>query len=193
MIIWIFAYILSYYYIKYGKCVHMNSKTKIVVLRRRELMIGVIAAIAVIVLLVILIASLINKETKSDNGAAGSKTTSYQTSSVGSSSQNSKSASAKVADTYTPGVYTASLTLNGSPLDIQVTVDKNNINSIEIINMSESVTTMYPMLESSFAELAKAVMESGSTKNITYSSDNKYTSTMLLNAIQAALDKCTIQ
>lgn len=172
----------------------MNSKTKIVVLRRRELMIGLLAAIAVIILLVTLIVSFLNKDTTtSENSTASSKTTGYQSSSVSSSSQNSKSASAKVADTYTPGVYTASLTLNGNPVDIQVTVDKNNINSIEIVNMSESVTTMYPMLETSFAEIANSVMETGSTQNVTYSAENKYTSTMLLNAIQTALDKCTIQ
>lgn len=172
----------------------MNSKTKIVVLRRRELLIGAIAAAAIIVLLIVLIVSFMSKgNDSSGNSVTTPKSGSYQSSSVNTGGQSAKSVSANVSDTYTPGVYTASLTLNGNPVDIQVTVDKNHINNIEIVNMSDSVTTMYPMLETSFAELANAVMESGSTKNITYSAENKYTSTMLLNAIQAALDKCTIQ
>lgn len=156
----------------------MNSKTKIVVLRRRELLIGMIAVIAAIVLLIVLIAAFLGKE---ENPAESTV------------SKSAKSVSANVTASYTPGVYTASVTLNGNPVDIQVTVDKNNINSIEIVNMSDSVATMYPMLETSFQELSAAVIQNGSTKNITYASENKYTATMLLNAIQAALDKCTIQ
>ena len=65
----------------------------------------------------------------------------------------------------------------------------DNINNIELVNLSESVQTMYPMLTSSFGDIKKAVMESGSTANITYDSANKYTSSLLLGAIQSALDK----
>lgn len=36
--------------------------------------------------------------------------------------------------------------LDGNPVDIKVTLDKNNINNIELVNLSDSVTTMYPML-----------------------------------------------
>lgn len=102
-------------------------------------------------------------------------------------------ASDNITHTYTPGVYSASITLNGNPVDIQVTVDKDNINSIELVQVSDAVTTMYPLLQTNFDEISKAVIETGSTQNITYSSDNKYTATMLLNAIQSALDKCTIK
>ena len=91
--------------------------------------------------------------------------------------------------TYSPGVYTSSLILNGTPVDIQVSVDSDNINNIELVNLSESVQTMYPMLTSSFGDIKKAVMESCSTANITYDSANKYTSSLLLGAIQSALDK----
>lgn len=48
---------------------------------------------------------------------------------------------------------------------------------------------MYPMLNSSFGDIKKAVMENGSTVNVTYDSSNKYTSSLLLGAIQSALDK----
>jgi uncharacterized protein with FMN-binding domain len=120
-------------------------------------------------------------------------TKSSQTSVSRTTASKSVSSTAKTLNTYTPGVYTASVNLNGNPIDIQVTVDKDNINSIDILNVSDAVTTMYPMLESSFEELAAAVIENGSTQNITYSADNKYTSTMLLNAIQSALDKCTVK
>ena len=79
--------------------------------------------------------------------------------------------------------------LNGNPVDIQVTVDSDNINSIELVNMSESVQTMYPMLAPSFDEIKNAVIQRGTTADITYDSSNKYTASLLLGAIQNALDK----
>lgn len=148
----------------------MNSKTKIIVLHRRELLIGAIAAVIAILLLIFMISSL-----------------------AGGSVNGAKSVSAGVSACYTPGVYRAGVSLNGNAVDIEVTVDKNRIQNIALVNLSEPVTTLYPSLESTFSELCASVIESGSTKNITYPAENKYTATMLLNAIQTALDKCTIQ
>ena len=76
----------------------------------------------------------------------------------------------------------------GNPVDIQVTVDSSNINSIELVNLSESITTMYPKLATSFDEVASKVMEAGTT-NITYDSANRYTYSVFIEAISAALKK----
>ena len=78
--------------------------------------------------------------------------------------------------------------LDGNPVDIQVTVDSSNINSIELVNLSESITTMYPKLTTSFDEVASKVMEAGTT-NITYDSANRYTYSVFIEAISAALKK----
>ena len=78
--------------------------------------------------------------------------------------------------------------LDGNPVDIQVTVDSSNINSIELVNLSESITTMYPKLTTSFDEVAAKVMEAGTT-NITYDSANRYTYSVFIEAISAALKK----
>lgn len=162
----------------------MNTKTKIVVIHMKQLIIGAVIALALVAAIVFLVMTLL----KQPAASAGSKNSSPS----GSGRANTTS-SENVMHTYTPGVYTSTITLNGNPVDIQVTVDKNNINSIEMVNISDAVTTMYPLIQTNFNEIAAAVMETGSAKNITYSSDNKYTSTMLLNAIQAALDKCTVK
>lgn len=155
----------------------MNSKTKIIVLHRRELLIGAIAAVIAIILLIFMIVSF----------AGGSED--VTTGSV----KGAKSVSAGVSACYTPGIYRASVSLDGNAVDIEVTVDKNSIKNIALVNLSEPVTTLYPSLESTFSELCASVIENGSAKNITYPAENKYTATMLLNAIQAALDKCTVQ
>ena len=51
------------------------------------------------------------------------------------------------ANSYMPGVYTTSLVLNDNVVDIEVTVDEANINSIRIVNLDEAVSAMYPLIE----------------------------------------------
>jgi len=143
----------------------MNSQTRIIVIKLKELVFKVLLIILAIVLILFLIISFSNKSTETSASVSNSK--------------------------YTAGVYSSHVTLNGNPIDIQVTVDKDNINTIKMVNVSESVTTMYPLIQSSFDEIAAKVCETGSTKNITYSAENKYTSTILLKAIESALAKCT--
>ena len=214
----------------------MNQKTKILVIRKKEIIIGSIVAIAALIALIFFIITFFNKSEADNmqntpkqnstsqntnqgihNSLSGSSSTSLldatmsgqpesasdnssgQSATSANSSTNNQSANSTVTNsdsityTYTPGVYTASMSLNGTPVDVQVTVDKHNINSIDLVQVSETVTTMYPMLTENFEQLSVAVMQSGSTKNIAYDAENKYTSTMLLNAIQAALDKCTVK
>ena len=52
----------------------------------------------------------------------------------------------KTANTYIPGVYTTSLVLNDSVVEIEVTVDEENINSIRLVNLDEAVTAEYPYI-----------------------------------------------
>ncbi len=93
---------------------------------------------------------------------------------------------------YVAGVYTTSLVLNNTALDIEVMVDENNINSIRLINLDEAVTTMYPLVEPSFLELTEQIYKAQNLDNITYSEENKYTSMVLLDAIRAAVDKAAV-
>ena len=88
-----------------------------------------------------------------------------------------------------PGVYTASIMLSGNTMDLEVTVDPDNIKSIRLVNTAETVETMYPLLSASIKSLEEQVRQKGSTDGITYSADAKYTSLVLINAIDTALDK----
>lgn len=157
----------------------MNSQTKIIVINSKALIIGAIVAIALIVAVIFFVTT--SKDGDNQNPAINT-----------SGKVTTNVTSDNVVRTYNPGVYTASISLNGNPVDIQVTVDKENINSITMVNLSESVTTMYPLLQTNFDTIANAVMTCGTTANIEYSAESKYTSTMLLSAIQSALDKATV-
>ena len=90
---------------------------------------------------------------------------------------------------YHAGVYTSPITLNDNTFDVEVKVDENHINSISLVNLSETTTAMYPLVEPALDALSDQIYTSQSTENITYSEENKYTSMLLLEAIDNALDK----
>ena len=163
------------YFIKINVC-YMSGSTRIVVIPLKKLII----MICIIAALIILAAIFIFGGSSSDAAKSTGVNISTSTDTVKKNTS---------CPTYSPGVYTSSILLNGTPIDIQVTVDSDNINNIEMINLSESVQTMYPMLNSSFDEIKTAVINNGSTDNITYNAGSKYTATMLLSAIDSALAK----
>ena len=146
----------------------MSSKTKIVVLHLKELIYTGILAVLGILFIVLLIIMFLPKEEKPETMPTMTQTTS---------------------NTYVPGVYTTSLILNDNVVEIEVTVDEKNINSIRLVNLDEAVTTMYPLIQPSFEDLANQIISNQSLDGITYSDDSKYTSMILLNAITASLEK----
>lgn len=90
---------------------------------------------------------------------------------------------------YIPGTYSCSVSLGGEALEIQVLVDENNINSISLKPLSETVATMYPLIESSFDGLISQIYETQDLSKVQFSEETRYTSTMLLDAIALALNK----
>ena len=84
-----------------------------------------------------------------------------------------KSASADAKSLYKPGIYTSS----------------DRVTSIRLVNLSESTAAMFPLMEPALESLASQIYTSQSLENIQYSEDQKYTSMILLNAIETALKK----
>ena len=143
----------------------MSSKTKIVVLHMKEVVYTAIFLVLAILMIVVLFAMFSGKG-KKDTAAPPAEET-----------------------LYIPGVYTSTIQLNDNSFDVQVTVDANHINSIELVNLSETATVMYPLMEPTLEDIASQICLSQSLDNITYSDENKYTSMLLLEAIQSALAK----
>ena len=72
-------------------------------------------------------------------------------------------------------------------MDMQVIVDENRIQSVSMVNLDETVETMYPLMEPALENIADQVVEKQTTEGITYNADYQYTSVVLLNAIENAL------
>lgn len=134
-------------------------------------------------------------ETTLEASQTEQSTTSQQAAQADSSEQSKKdtkkSEQATSDKTYSPGVYTSSLMLNNSSLEIEVCVDVNRIQSISIKNMDEAITTMYPLMENSVNDLENQIVNSQSLENITYTDDCRYTYLILLDAVNQALSKAT--
>lgn len=148
----------------------MSSKTKIVVLHLKEVIYtGIFAALAILLIIVLVIMFAPGKEKNTQEATVDSP-----------------------ASMYVPGVYTTTLNIGDSNLDIAVTVDDTRINSVELINLSEAVTTMYPLIQPSFEDIASQIMENQSLEQITYPDESHYTSLVLLDAIRSSLERACL-
>lgn len=153
----------------------MSAKTKIIVLHMKELIYtGIFVALGILFIVLLIIMFSPDKEKKAPS---------------------TENETAEDTDTpelsYIPGVYTTSLVLSDHVLDVEVSVDRDCINSIRLVDLDEAITTMYPLIEPVFDSLTQQIYEKQSLSEITYSNENKYTALVLLNAIQNTLDKAT--
>ena len=139
----------------------MSAKTKIVVLHMKELVYTVIFVVLA-VLLVLLFVFMFGSE---------------------------KDESAKETMKYTPGKYTSSILFNDNSIDVEVVVDENRINSFSLVNLDESVATMYPLMQPALDAISQQIYENQSLEGIDYGSENQYTSQVLVEAIRNALSK----
>ena len=137
----------------------MSAKTKIIVLHMKEVVYTGIFLLLAVILAIVLFFMF----------GTGQK----------------KSTSADAKSLYKPGIYTSSIDLNENTFDLEVTVDS----SIRLVNLSESTAAMFPLMEPALESLASQIYTSQSLENIQYSENQKYTSMILLNAIETALKK----
>lgn len=146
----------------------MRSKTKIIVLHLRELIYtGVFILLGILFLTLLVILFLPEK-------------------------QGEKPSFSDDVKRYVPGKYTTCLQLGEGTVDVEVVVDASCINSIQLVNLSEVISTMYPLVEPCFASIADQICESQTLEGITYPEENKYTSQLLLSAIEATLQKASL-
>ncbi len=138
----------------------MSSKTKIVVLRMKEVIYtGIFIGLALLLLILCFIMFRPAKK------------------------------AAPSASLYIPGLYTASLTLGNEQVNVEVTVDSDQILDVSLVHLNEAVSTMYPLMQPSMEELAPQIISTQSTENLTFPESSRYTCSALLKAVDTALLK----
>lgn len=187
----------------------MSANTKIVVLRRKELLYtGIFAALGVLFIILLLMLLLPGKDTDASYGTSDSPDGTAEAempdnvADLGHSSQFSAaedastgavldSASGPVStdNTYIPGIYTTELLLGNETVNVEVIVNDHAITSVSLANPSETLTTMYPLLEPTMESLNDQLCEMQDPEQVTYSAETRYTSLVLLEAVKASLEK----
>ena len=144
----------------------MGSRTKIIVLHMKEIIYtAIFAALGIILILLLFI--MFRPEGDSSASDASRR--------------------------YTPGIYTSSLTLNNTNLEVEVAVDETHITSIRFSNLDETVTTMYPLIQPAIEDIAEQIYDSQSLDDISLPQDTPYTSQIILDAIKEAVEKAAVQ
>ena len=105
----------------------MGSKTKIVVFKMRELIYTGIFVTLGIILIILFIFMFTPRDKEKAKDDQPTETT--------------------AAMKYVAGVYTTPITLNDNAIDVEVVVDQDHINSIRLVNLSDTVTTMLPLVQ----------------------------------------------
>lgn len=207
----------------------MSANTKIVVLRRKELLYtGIFAALGVLFVILLLMLLLPGKGADTSSGAPDSPDSTAETAmpdnvaDFGRSSQfsaaedastganadtgavlnsasgavdndgavlDSASGPAGTDNTYIPGIYTTELILGSETANVEVIVSDHAITSVSLADPSETLTTMYPLLEPIMESLNDQLCEMQDPSQVTYSAETRYTSLVLLEAVKASLEK----
>lgn len=151
------------------------SSTKLIVLKSKELIYTAILLILIIVFIVIIIFMFKDKNNKAEK-------------------KKSVTASAKASTVfYNDGTYNAPLILGDSTLSVNVTVNEGYIAEVSIKQLDESITTMYPLLETSLEEINTQLHYISSVDDIVPSSDNTYTTKLLIASVKEALSTAVVQ
>lgn len=191
----------------------MSANTKIVVLRRKELLYtGIFAALGVLFVILLLMLLLPGKDTDVSSGTQAfpdgtaavempdnvadlgrssqfSAAEDASTGGVADAVLDSASGPVGTGNTYIPGIYTTELILGSETVNVEVIVNDHAITSLSLADPDETLTTMYPLLEPTMDSLSEQICETQDLSQVTYSAETRYTSLVLLEAVKASLEK----
>ncbi len=143
------------------------AKTKIIIIQMKEIVstaVLVILGILLIVLLVFIFGPKKDKSGETDSAAI-----------------------------YNAGTYSAQISLNNTALNLEVTVDPDRVKSVDLVNIDESVTTMFPLLMPSLQDIETQLVNQVSIDDIVLSEDSRYTQTLLIDSLKTILEKARIK
>ncbi|MFR8844153.1 MAG: hypothetical protein ACLVGL_03330 [Waltera sp.] len=170
----------------------MSANTKIVVLRRKELLYtGIFAALGVLFVILLLMLLLPGKAADT-SGAPDSPDSTAETvmpdnvadlGRIPQSAQTEDVSTGAVADTdavldnasgpvgtdntYIPGIYTTELILGSETVNVEVIVNDHAITSLCLADPDETLTTMYPLLEPTMDSLSEQICETQDLSQVT--------------------------
>ena len=137
------------------------SKTRIVILQLRELIFtGIFVGLGIVLLILLFIMFWPGKSEKDEASL---------------SNQSDK--------VYEAGGYTQELQIGDATLNLQLSLDEDRVKSVEIVNLDESVETMYPLMKPTVEEISNQLAAGKSMDEIVVSDESQYTEKVIVDAV----------
>lgn len=92
---------------------------------------------------------------------------------------------------YDAGVYNSEITIGDSVINLQVTLDKDHVKSVEMTNLDDTVSAMYPLMQPSVEAISNQLAAGVSIDEVVLSEDGQYTEKMILSEVDKVLDEHT--
>lgn len=156
----------------------MSSKTKIVVFHLKEVIYTGIFLILGILFIVLLCLMFKPKEKEEVKEVEKEKAPVSEESSL---------------SLYEPGTYKSAITLNGHTVEITLVANADEITELSMGEISDSLHAIYPLLTPTFEALSSQICEKQSLDNLEISEDTSYTSSLLLDAINATVAQARVE
>lgn len=154
----------------------MSGKTKIVVLRMRQVVTALLFVGIGILLTIILITNFANERQDKEILLENPEDT-----------EGTIDSTTPEGALYIPGTYSTQIVLGKENVLLSVTVDQNTIQKVELTEKTEAVDTLYPLLEPTLAQINEKLSETGTLDETHEQTENRYTSMVLLQAIRSSL------
>ena len=90
---------------------------------------------------------------------------------------------------YEAGVYSKQMTVGDSVINLQVVLDEEQVKSVEMINLDDTVSAMYPLMKPSVESISNQLASGVSLDEVVLSDEGQYTEKMILNEVDSVLDE----
>ncbi len=151
------------------------SKTKIVVLRMKEVVYtAVFVGIGILLLIVLFFMFGRQNSPKSESTQ---------------SNISNESSTYKNDAVYRAGIYESQFVIGENTINLEVALDEEQVKSVKVKNLDESVETMYPLMKSAVNDVSKQLSSGVSIDEVVLSKNSMYTEKLVLDAVKTVLDE----
>lgn len=157
------------------------SRTRIVIFQMKEIIYTAVFVGLGILLLVLLFFMFWPGKEKGNNSTSSSAISSL------------KKSTSTDSDKYIAGVYNSELTLGESKINLRVSLDKDRVKSVEIVNLKESVETMYPLIKPAVKEISDQLAQDITPDQVVLSDDSPYTSQLILDTVCQVMNEASVK
>lgn len=158
------------------------SHTRIVIFQLKEIIYtAIFVGLGILLLILLFFMFWPGKEKETANTASPS--------SISSSRKSTGSSSGK----YVAGVYSSELTLGESKISLRISMDPDRVKSVEVVNLQESVETMYPLIKPAVKEISDQLAKDIAPDQVVLSDDSPYTSQLILDTVCQVMNEASAE